>query len=83
MVFGETQQHIKMVYATVQQGLIDFWFAVQCHVGTVLPTTELLLFVLQFSNMLQRLVQQQIMKNAVIWDVTPCGSCKNRRFGGT
>jgi hypothetical protein len=20
------------------------------------------------------------MKNAVLWDVTPCGSCKNRRF---
>jgi hypothetical protein len=23
------------------------------------------------------------MKNAVFWDVMPCGSCKNRRFGGT
>jgi hypothetical protein len=23
------------------------------------------------------------MRNAVIWDVTSCGSCKNRRFGGT
>jgi hypothetical protein len=23
------------------------------------------------------------MKNAVFWDVTPCGSCKNLRFGGT
>jgi hypothetical protein len=23
------------------------------------------------------------MKNAVFWDVTPCGSCKNKRFGGT
>jgi hypothetical protein len=22
------------------------------------------------------------MKNAVFWDVAPCGSCKNRRFGG-
>jgi hypothetical protein len=22
------------------------------------------------------------MKNAVFWDVTPCGFCKNRRFGG-
>jgi hypothetical protein len=21
--------------------------------------------------------------NFVFWDVTPCGSCKNRRFGGT
>jgi hypothetical protein len=23
-----------------------------------------------------------IMKNAVFWDVTPCGSCKNRLFRG-
>jgi hypothetical protein len=23
------------------------------------------------------------MKNAVLWDVTQCGSCMNRRFGGT
>jgi hypothetical protein len=23
------------------------------------------------------------MKNIVFWDVTPCGSCKNRRFSGT
>jgi hypothetical protein len=22
------------------------------------------------------------MKNAVFWDVRPCGSCKNRCFGG-
>jgi hypothetical protein len=24
-----------------------------------------------------------LLKNAVFWDVTPCGSCKNPRFGGT
>jgi hypothetical protein len=23
------------------------------------------------------------MKKDALWDVTPCGSCKNRRFGGT
>jgi hypothetical protein len=23
------------------------------------------------------------IQNGVFWDVTPCGSCKNRRFGGT
>jgi hypothetical protein len=23
------------------------------------------------------------MKNGIFWDVTPCGSCKNRYFGGT
>jgi hypothetical protein len=27
--------------------------------------------------------QELIMKNGVFWVVTPCGSCKNRRFGGT
>jgi hypothetical protein len=26
---------------------------------------------------------QPIMKNAVLWDVTPCGFYKKRRFGGT
>jgi hypothetical protein len=26
---------------------------------------------------------EYIMKNGVFWDVTPCGSCKNRRFGGS
>jgi hypothetical protein len=23
------------------------------------------------------------LKNGLFWDVTPCGSCKNGRFGGT
>jgi hypothetical protein len=23
------------------------------------------------------------MNNDIFWDVKPCGSCKNRRFGGT
>jgi hypothetical protein len=23
------------------------------------------------------------LKNGVLWDVMLCGSCKNRRFGGT
>jgi hypothetical protein len=25
----------------------------------------------------------KLKKNGVFWDVTSCGSCKNRRFGGT
>jgi hypothetical protein len=25
----------------------------------------------------------EYIKNGVFWDVMPCGSCKNRRFGGT
>jgi hypothetical protein len=26
---------------------------------------------------------RQSLKNGVFWDVMSCGSCKNRRFGGT
>jgi hypothetical protein len=28
-------------------------------------------------------VTEVTMNNGVFWDVTPCGSCKNRSFGGT
>jgi hypothetical protein len=28
-------------------------------------------------------IEQALMKNGFFWDVTPCGSCKNRRFAGT
>jgi hypothetical protein len=24
-----------------------------------------------------------LLKNGIFWYVTPCGSCKNRHFGGT
>jgi hypothetical protein len=27
--------------------------------------------------------QEIFLKNGIFWYVTPCGSCKNRRFGGT
>jgi hypothetical protein len=30
-----------------------------------------------------RTMSLQYKKNAIFWDVTPCGPCKNRRFGGT
>jgi hypothetical protein len=30
-----------------------------------------------------RIKHLSILKNGVFWDVTPWGSCKNRRFGGT
>jgi hypothetical protein len=33
----------------------------------------------EISNFLNPL---ETMRNGVFWDVTPCGSCKNRRFGG-
>jgi hypothetical protein len=27
--------------------------------------------------------RMSLLKNGVFWVVTPCGFCKNRRFGGT
>jgi hypothetical protein len=40
------------------------------------------------SQSINRIVRFEVftvvtMKNAVFWVVMPCGSCKNRRFGGT
>jgi hypothetical protein len=35
------------------------------------------------SSILLYTVQTEVKKNGVFWVVTPCGSCKNRRFGGT
>jgi hypothetical protein len=36
------------------------------------------------SNMLRfEIFTAVTMKNGVFWDVTPCGYCNNRRFGGT
>jgi hypothetical protein len=32
---------------------------------------------------IEDLLTQESAKNGIFWDVTMCGSCKNRRFGGT
>jgi hypothetical protein len=37
----------------------------------------------QYSARLSALPNNVVVKNGVFWDVTPCGSCKNRRFGRT
>jgi hypothetical protein len=36
-----------------------------------------------FCNVWFEVFMAVTMKNGVFWDVTPCGSCKNRRFGRT
>jgi hypothetical protein len=38
---------------------------------------------LQIRAVISRYILYQNMKNCVFWDVRPCGSYKNRRFGGT
>jgi hypothetical protein len=37
---------------------------------------------IQYEHMISKILTIYDMKNGVLWDVTPCGSCKNRRFGG-
>jgi hypothetical protein len=34
-----------------------------------------------FNDWINQIITQ--LTNAVFWDATPCGSCKNRRFRGT
>jgi hypothetical protein len=48
-------------------------FILSTHLPPLLPCG---LFLLVFPTRIY-------MKNAVFWDVMLCGSCKNRRFGGT
>jgi hypothetical protein len=38
--------------------------------------------IVDFAYHLVLLKRKKTMKNSVIWDVIPCGACKNRRFGG-
>jgi hypothetical protein len=40
-------------------------------------------FIIPSQGMLYKKCNHKTVKNGVFWDVTPCGSCKNRRFGGT
>jgi hypothetical protein len=47
---------------------------------------DFLKLMMQSSRILERYTTGMnciVLKNGVFWDVTPCGSCKNRRFGGT
>jgi hypothetical protein len=47
-------------------------------VSAPIANSEILLAVVRFE-----VFTAVTMKNGVFWAVTPCGSCKNRRFGGT
>jgi hypothetical protein len=48
-----------------------------CELGTMLTVT------LYFIAVCAGCYLGLTLKNGVFWVVTPCGSCKNRRFGGT
>jgi hypothetical protein len=47
------------------------------------PSTEQFLAGLRTASHPRVHCKSQDKKNGVFWDVTPCGPCKNRRFGGT
>jgi hypothetical protein len=46
-------------------------------------STRLYSFTVRFIVVRSEVFTAVTMKNGVFWDVMPCGSCKNRRFGGT
>jgi hypothetical protein len=46
-------------------------------------TTKQLHFIPVILSVIFEVFTEATMKNAVFWDITPCGSCKNRRFGWT
>jgi hypothetical protein len=35
-----------------------------------------------YDSVRREILYNILIENGVFWDVTPCGSCKNRRFGG-
>jgi hypothetical protein len=64
----------------------DYMHACLCVYTVHLKSIEKIF--VTFINMLSHYVRFEVftavtMKNDVFWDVTPCGSCKNRRFGET
>jgi hypothetical protein len=82
--FGKPHAYLKSVHALENsQWCREPWFA-----GTAISVDELLpqiskqdrhqLLHVRFEDFMV-----MTMKNAIFWDVTPCGSCKNRHFGGT
>jgi hypothetical protein len=48
--------------------------------STTLSTDSFLSKIVYYIPVEELTVRACISKNAVFWDVTPCGSCKNRRF---
>jgi hypothetical protein len=75
----------KTIPATVRASHIDWTIGSQMalrllalHNGGALLLRNILNFYVRF-----QVFTAVAMKNGVFWDVTPCGSCKNRRFGGT
>jgi hypothetical protein len=68
--------------------IISILNSTACKVGTLCPEYSLSVGLCVGTTNKKCIVRFEVftavtMKNGVFWDVTPCGSCKNRRFGGT
>jgi hypothetical protein len=68
--------------------LIFHWIFLVCKNEGIIPQTFMHIIYMALCEQLQNDVRSEVftavtMMNGVFWDVTPCGSCKNRRFGGT
>jgi hypothetical protein len=59
------------------------FFPVHGHFATYTTSTGSILFYIQFQFVHRHFIKHLLLMNSVFWDVTPCGYCKNRRFGGT
>jgi hypothetical protein len=80
-IHGQTQTKLNSWFGcVVRAGTTDYWDtgrrkSVQ-PLGSVL-TSEVRLACIELNRR-----HSLTAKNAVFWDVTPCSSCMNRRFGG-
>jgi hypothetical protein len=70
-------QHINVkTYGYSKHVLKDF---LNCLTYDILYLYSILCGVLLSTNK----TNSMAIKNGIFWDIMPCGSCKNRRFGGT
>jgi hypothetical protein len=53
------------------------------NIDTINKNTQTLIDASKEVGLEVNIEKTNYMLNSVFWDVTPCGSCKNRRFGGT
>jgi hypothetical protein len=70
----ENSSILKMVAAQSSKTSGPIYQSAQCHILELNHHRLLVRF---------EVFTAVAMINGVFWDVTPCGSCKNRRFGGT
>jgi hypothetical protein len=88
---GLSVEHLHISYIMVCVRT-KFWLAHMSdsfHIGHsfiidyAFPFSLPLLYVFYIEYVRSEFLTTGNTKNAIFWDVAPCGSCKNRRLGGT